>query len=65
MLKFKVSYVYFDYYDQIEKLDTLAAFKREGDACLYAQSINNIKHYDIYNKIIVHKGKKTLLTYNI
>ena len=67
MLKFKVSYVYYDDdYGQGEKLDTLAAFKREGDACLYAQGIHNIvKHHDIYYKLIVHSKKKTILTFNL
>ena len=65
MLKFRVSYGYFDTFDQQEKLDTLAAFKREGDACLYAQGLHNIKHHDIYYKLVVHSRQGTLLTYDL
>ena len=66
MLNYKISYVFYDDYSQEEKLNTLAAFKLKGDACLYAQSIHDtVKHYDIYDKIIVHNGKKTLLTFNL
>ena len=66
MLKFKVSYVIYDDYGQEEKLDTLAAFKCKGDACLYAQSLyNTVNHYAIYYKLIVHSKNKTFLTFNL
>ena len=66
MLKYKVSYVFYDDYSQEEKLNTLAAFKHKGDACLYAQSLyNTVKHYAIYYKLIVHSKKKTFLTFNL